>query len=163
MENTVNKKNVQLWERLDINAKSGITTPRCAKERKVHSHETEEKRDKSSDSENSNSSFIGSIDAQDENKEWTTSPKIDKNKNIKFKINTEAECNVISRKKTHKELSSKKPQYVASVGGGYQHQKGARVLLATWARIEVCHWPRIEVCYHRKIQFLVKPFWGNHE
>ncbi len=101
MENTVNNKNVQLWERLDINAKSGITTPRCAKERKVHSHEAEEKRDKSSDSESSNSSFVVTTYAQDENKEWTTSPKID-NKNIKFKINTGAECNVISEKNTRR-------------------------------------------------------------
>ena len=76
---------------------------RLTNERKVHRHEAEEKqREKNADSE-SDDFFIGAINAQDENKEWTTSLKID-NKNVKFKIDTGAERNVIS-KKTYEELT----------------------------------------------------------
>ena len=48
---------------------------RLTKERKVHSHEAEQKQqEKNADSE-SDDFFIGAINAQDENKEWTTSLK----------------------------------------------------------------------------------------
>jgi hypothetical protein len=78
---------------------SRMCKTRDTKERKVHSHEAEEKRDKSSDSESNDSFFIGTIDAQDENKEWTTSLKID-NKNIKFKSIQEQNATLFQKKRT---------------------------------------------------------------
>ncbi|CAB4004151.1 Transposon Ty3-I Gag-Pol [Paramuricea clavata] len=71
-------------------------------EKNVHSHEAEAST-RNSDSESNDSFFIGAIHAQDENKEWTTSLKVN-NTNVMFKIDTGAECNVIS-KKTYEELS----------------------------------------------------------
>ena len=86
-----------------LNHYSKMCKTRLTNERKVHSHEAAEKqREKNADSE-SDDFFIGAINAQDENKEWTTSLKID-NKNVKFKIDTGAECNVIS-KKTYEEVT----------------------------------------------------------
>ncbi|CAB4033737.1 retrotransposon-like family member retr-1 [Paramuricea clavata] len=71
-------------------------------EKNVHSREAEAST-RNSDSESNDSFFIGAIHAQDENKEWTTSLKVN-NTNVMFKIDTEAECIVISRK-TYEELS----------------------------------------------------------
>ena len=71
-------------------------------EKNVHSHEAEAST-RNSDSESNDSFFIGAIHAQDENKEWTTSLKVN-NTNVMLKIDTGAECNVIS-KKTYEELS----------------------------------------------------------
>ena len=67
-----------------LNHYSKMCKTRYTNERKVHSHEAEEKqREKKNADSESDDFFIGAINAQDENKEWTTSLKID-NKNVKF-------------------------------------------------------------------------------
>lgn len=84
---------------------SKMCKTRETKEKNVHSHEVEVSTRNRSDSESDDSFFIGAIhdQVQDEDKEWTTSLKIN-SKDVKFKIDTGAECNVIS-KKTYEKLS----------------------------------------------------------
>ena len=104
-----------------LNHYSKMYKTRLTNERKVHSHEAEEKqREKNTDSE-SDDFFIGAINAQDENKEWTTSLKID-NKNVKFKIDTGAECNVMS-KKTYEDLTKTRLEKSRFHLGAFGEQK----------------------------------------
>ena len=113
---------------------------RLTNERKVHSHEAEEKqREKNTDSK-SDDFFIGAINAQDGNKEWTTLLKID-NKNVKFKIDAGAECNVIS-KKTYEELTKTRLEKSRVQLGAFRGQKLKTIgKFATVCTYQGKYWP----------------------